>query len=104
MTDNKSNKRVFFLHLRADVNGCGPWHLKADRFTAAKGGRTVAYSYDDKGVTFAVAKVNPTDVYNKAIGRKVSSERLAGGVEGTVGYWPGSVDQFRIALRAGLSI
>lgn len=101
MTDNKSNKKVFFLHLRADVDGRSPWHLKANRFTAAKGGRTVAYSYDDKGVSFAVAKVNPTDVYNKSIGRKVSSERLAGENKG---YWPGSVDQFRRAIWSGLRV
>lgn len=98
MSDN--NKKVFFLHLRPTIEGTNILDARVGPFTPAKGGRTVAYTYDDNGVKFAIAKVNPSDVYDKSIGRKVAGDRLA---TGDVGYWPGSVDQFRRAVTYGLS-
>lgn len=99
MSDN--NKKVFFIHLRPVVDGCTTLSAQVLCTTPAKGGRTVAYTYDDKGVKFAVAKVNPGDVYNKAIGRKVAGDRLA---TDQAGYWPGSVEQFRRAITFGLTV
>lgn len=103
MSDNKK-PQIFFIHLRPVSNNPRVKILDscASSDTPPKGGRTIAYTFNDKGVEFAIAKVNPTDVYDKSIGRKVSSERLLGGVEGTVGYWPGSVNQFRRAVTLAL--
>ena len=98
MSDN--NKKVFFLHLRPIVKGWNKLTAHVSGLTPAKGGRTVAYYYDDNGVHFAVAKVNPNDVYDKAIGRKVAVDRL---FTEQAGYWPGSVEQFRRAIISGLS-
>lgn len=99
-----NNKKVFFLHLRPILKGWDQLSARVGCLTPAKGGRTVAYTYDDNGVEFAIAKVNPNDVYDKSIGRKVSSERLLKAEDHPeVGYWPGSVDQFRRAITAGLS-
>lgn len=105
MTDNKKPK-IFFIHLRPVSNNLRVKILDSyvSSGTPPKGGRTIAYTFNDKGVEFAIAKVNPTDVYDKSIGRKVSSERLLGGVEGTVGYWPGSVSQFRRAVTLALAV
>lgn len=95
MSDNK--ERVFFIHFRANRNGsltsAYPAHARAH------GGATVAYTFDDKGVKFAVAKVSPKDRYEKAIGRKVSSERLG---TDQAGYWPGSVHAFRHAITQSM--
>lgn len=105
MTDNKK-PQIFFIHLRPVSNNPRVKILDSRTYpdSPAKGGRTIAYTFNDKGVEFAVAKVNPTDVYDKSIGRKVSSERLLAGVEGTVGYWPGSVSQFRRAVTVALVV
>lgn len=94
MTDNADKKnRVFFLHFRLVYDGA----LRSSPRAAAQatGGFTVAYSYNDKCVDYAIATVNPADRYVKAIGRKVSSERL-GTVE--AGHWPGNVDEFRAIM------
>lgn len=99
------NKKIFFIHLRPNHEGSPLLNSRAHTCTPPKGGRTVAYTYDDNGVEFAVAKVNPNDVYDKSIGRKVSSERLLGeGDARNVGYWPGSVNQFRRAVTLGLAV
>ncbi|MEG3035816.1 MAG: hypothetical protein RR877_10070 [Aurantimicrobium sp.] len=103
MSDNKKPK-IFFIHLRPNHEGSPLLNSRSHGRTPPKGGRTVAFTYDDKGVQFAVAKVNPNDVYDKSIGRKVSSERLLAGVEGTVGCWPGSVNQFRRAVVIALMV
>lgn len=109
MTDNKSNKRVFFLHQRETFTyksmlDFGKPCRREDLHQAEHtGGRTIAYSYDENGVTYAVAKVNDKDRYVKATGRKVSSERLAAGGK-DVGYYPGSVDKFRAIMDADFAI
>lgn len=98
MTDNKSNKRVFFLHFRPQ-NIVGGISSRPSAFTNSKGGFTVAYSYDKDGVRFAVATVSMQDAYVKAIGRDVASKRLA---EKNAGFWPGSVDEFRSGIYFAL--
>lgn len=77
MNDSTSPK-VFFLHLRP-VSAGYPALTTLSQDAPAKGGRTVAYTIDDKGVTFGVAKVNKADRYCRATGRKIAAERLAAG-------------------------
>ncbi len=94
------NKKIFFLHLRPAYSGAAILDSRVSSLTPAKGGRTVAYTYDEKGVKFAVAKVNPSDVYDKSIGRKVATDRLS---TEQAGYWPGDVESFRRAVTFGLT-
>ena len=93
-----NNERVFFLHFRKAPNGL--CYAQLGKHAEATGGATVAYTYDEKGVKYAVAKVSKKDRYEKSVGRKVSSERL--GTE-QQGYFPGSVNAFRRAMAAGLN-
>lgn len=95
---NKKNT-VFFLHFRP-ITVIDRLSASRHSQAAATGGATVAYTYDDKGVKFAIAKVNPKDRYQKSIGRAVATERLS---TEQAGYWPGSVHAFRQAIGFGLN-
>lgn len=92
MSDNK--KKVFFLHLRASKHAKVTGFGTHSSYFTDKGGATVAYSYDETGVRYAIAKVNPKDRYEKAIGREVAAKRLEEGKQ--AGFLPGvKADTFR---------
>lgn len=92
MSDNKT--KVFFLHLRASKHSKVTGFGTPSDYYADKGGATVAYTYDETGVRYAIAKVNPKDRYEKAIGREVVLRRFAEGKD--VGFLPGvTANSFR---------
>lgn len=94
-----NNERVFFLHFRKDCK-VDYQNTQLGKYASPTGGTTVAYTYDEKGVKYAVAKVSKKDRYEKSVGRKVSSERL--GTE-QQGYFPGTVRAFRTAIGAAIN-
>jgi hypothetical protein len=63
-----SEQPIKFIHIRA-VEG-------HSNFPSNFGGLTVAYTYCEDCIRYAVARVYPTDRFSRTKGREVSTERL----------------------------
>lgn len=63
-----SDQRVKFVHIRAAE--------KDSNFPSNFGGLTVAYTYFEDCIRYAVARVYPTDRFSRTKGREVSTELL----------------------------